>query len=202
MNAFDVYQKYVAVHSYFLGKYDYFKYNGKLHVKPSTFQNRNDRHFFEKISRKLSTSDVVPFIVANELAFDSQYWLNDFESAEENYFNYKKAIEAIQYHYSNDIKALVQYAKENTLNFVQLFEGDIHPPLFQAYLSKTVSASTMVILDRMCKFLPGFRDKMDGTPWERDIDILYRYDKFLPKWDMKFFKDYTLIAAKEINKND
>lgn len=202
MNAYDVYQKYVAVHSYFLGKYDYFKYNGKLHVKPSNYNKRNDRHFFEKISRNLSTSDVVPFIVANELAFDSQYWLNDFEAATENYFKYKRRIEAIEYHFCSDIQALVLYAKEQKLNFAQLFEGTGHPPLFQAYLSETISASTMVLLDRMCKHLSGFRDKLVGTPWEHDIDILYRYDKFLPQWDLKFFKDYTLDAAKEINKHD
>jgi beta-galactosidase beta subunit len=202
MNAYTIYQKYIAIHTYFSGNYDYFKYNGKIRsATVASFNKRRDRHFFEKLSRRLASSEVESFIVANEVATHGQYWLNDFETAEDTFLQYKGKLEAIEYHYKNELQALLQFAKENDYSFRDLFANETHPPLYKAYLSRIISSSTLVILNRLLLFFPYFKTLMKNTPWIEELEMLEKYDKFLPNWNLLKFRESTLSIAKEM-KND
>ena len=52
---FECYKTYVAMKQHFTkDKYDYFKYGGKSRASATSFNNRKDRYFFERMSRKKS----------------------------------------------------------------------------------------------------------------------------------------------------
>ena len=52
MTPFEVYCEYVSLKNHFTKlDYDYIKYNGKMRLKPTSFQKRKDKLFFEKISK-------------------------------------------------------------------------------------------------------------------------------------------------------
>ena len=71
---FAAYQTYVAIRNHFKqDSYDFFKYNGKTRVGQDSFLKRNDKYFFAKLQRKLSTSELVGFFVANFIAVDSNW---------------------------------------------------------------------------------------------------------------------------------
>ena len=50
MTDFDAYKMYLAVKQHFNREgYDYFKYNGKVNAKITSFEHRKDRIFYSKL---------------------------------------------------------------------------------------------------------------------------------------------------------
>ena len=78
MSAFECYKEYVALKNHFTKpSYDYFKYNGKAKLNPSSFDGRKDKLFFQKLAKH---PDVHNFLVANlsENGFCSPFFFKYF----------------------------------------------------------------------------------------------------------------------------
>jgi hypothetical protein len=64
-DAFAIYMYYLALKRHFTTDYDFFKYNGKVKSSQQAFENRKDKFFFYKLSKR---KDAKEFILANVIA--------------------------------------------------------------------------------------------------------------------------------------
>ena len=107
MEAFQAYKTYVAIKNHFTSKsYDFFKYGGRTKASRTTFEKRNDKYFFHKLSKR---RDVVDYLVANFIYNDSTTWVGDFinnEQSDKHYLRLVKVRESLSYIFSQDLDRL------------------------------------------------------------------------------------------------
>jgi hypothetical protein len=100
MTGYEAFTIYQALKLHFTSdSYDFHKYNGKTNVTVTAFENRKDKYFFYKLSRKFTQKDdLISFISANFLESD-KYWIGDLltEEAEVNYLKRQKVIQSLSY---------------------------------------------------------------------------------------------------------
>jgi len=161
---FAAYQTYVAIRNHFKqDSYDFFKYNGKTRVRQDSFLKRNDRYFFAKLQRKLSSSELVGFFVANFINDDSN-WSGSLvtENSMTVYNQWMKKIQSLSYTFEQDCLTLKEAVDNNGKSFDNLFTANgNHPPLLKLYLGKGIQLETMVIIDQLLHY---------GRRWSQDLD--------------------------------
>ena len=141
MTPFEVYCDYVNLKNHFTShSYDYHKYKGKSKLKLSSFQNRKDRLFFEKISKH---SDPHTFLLAN-LLVDDKCYIRDIaysEQAEKVYKLWVKQHQSLSYSFKQDLSKL-----DTNFNKNFICEDNQHPILLNKYLAGEVSLESLCIL--------------------------------------------------------
>lgn len=81
MTTFETFKLYIALKNHFtLKTYDYFKYNGKTRTSQKSFEKRNDKFFFQKLSKH---NDILGFLVSN-LIVNSKSWIKDLTYNEQS----------------------------------------------------------------------------------------------------------------------
>lgn len=151
--------------------YDYFKYNGKTNHSVQSFENRKDKYFFYKLSRKHTNKDeLVDFLVANFLE-DEKVWVGKLldDDSEEVFRKRQKVLQSLGYTFENDCRKLLEDVK-NPDDLIYT-DGD-YPILLTKVLRKEVSLETLVILDKILGFMP---------MWDRKIADTIRYPDFRHK---------------------
>jgi hypothetical protein len=176
MSAFDVYKTYLAVSSHFKNKtYDFFKYNGSVRAKESTFLARRDKYFFEKAAKKFKRDDLVQFLVACHVNSDTD-WIGDMFNVANTvrYQKWRKRMESLTYTFEQEMYTL----NESEENFNKLFaaEENKHPLLFRMYLRNKVSMETMVILEVLLSYSKKWK-QMDDMMIQ---DFLFKLKKYTP----------------------
>lgn len=176
MSAFDVYKTYLAVSSHFKNKsYDFFKYNGTVRAKETTFLARRDKYFFEKAAKKFKREDLVEFLVSCHVNSDTE-WIGDMFNAANTvrYQKWRKRLEALSYTFEQEICTL-QEAEEN---FDKLFtiEDNKHPLLFRMYLRNKTSMETMAILEHAL----GYSKKWKNIDDVMVQEFLFKLSKYKP----------------------
>lgn len=138
LSPFKTYCLYLALKSHFHTKYyDYFKYGGKVRADFDSFEKRNDKYYFTKLSKH---KDIHSFLLANLIEFNG--WVGELlaEEYEQKYFDWKKRRESISYIFKNELDKLDP-------NFDNNFTvDDSHPLLLKLYLSNSISLETLTIL--------------------------------------------------------
>lgn len=141
MTPFEVYCEYICLRNHFSAdSYDYFRYKGKSRLKPSSFQNRKDKIFFEKLSKH---SDVHGFLVAN-LSINEKAWIRELaysDEAERIYKLWLRHQQSLTYSFKNDLSKL-----ESQFNLNFICEDNQHPILLQKYLGGDINLETLCIL--------------------------------------------------------
>lgn len=151
--------------------YDFFKYNGKTNHSVQTFENRKDKYFFYKLSRKhTNKDDLVDFLVANLLE-DEKIWVGRLldEDSEDVYRKRQKVLQSLGYTFENDCRKLFDDI-DNPNDLIKT-DGD-YPVLLTKALRKEISLETLVILDKILGFTP---------MWDRHITDTIRYPEFRRK---------------------
>ena len=78
-HGFDVYRTYLAMKQHFTKpNFDFFQYDGRVNVKESTYQQRNDFYFFETLARKLTALEVKEYLLASLRSTD-KVWIGDIK---------------------------------------------------------------------------------------------------------------------------
>ena len=195
MTAFEAFTLYESLKLHFTrDSYDYFKYNGKTNHSPQTFENRKDKYFFYKLSRKYKDKDELSeFLVSNFLNSD-KVWVGTLlaEEAEVTHRNRQKILQSLSYTFENDCRKLFDEVKNP--NDILLTDGD-YPVLLTRTLRGEISIETLCILNSILNFLPMWDKKIDDTiRWPEFRKKLVKYAAFLPKDVVK----YKLILKKVI----
>lgn len=140
-DAFSIYIYYLALKRHFTTDYDFFKYNGKVRSSQQAFENRKDKFFFYKLSKR---KDAKEFILANMIA-EPTLWVGDMldnERAEQIFQEWEKRQQSLSHVFQNDLSELNEDFNSNIL----VKDGQ-HPYLLKLYNMRRVNIETLVIID-------------------------------------------------------
>ena len=179
MTPFDSYKCYLSLKRHFVnGKYDYFKYCGKLKVSVNSFYRRRDRFWFEKISRQKTDQEVEEFFVANFASCKDPetLWIGEIiKEGEERYKNWQKKVQSLSYIFKEESQSLFEDHK-----FEEIFKCTKgHPPVLKSFLSGKISLETLVIYDRIFMFSKNFDKKLQDPVWETVSRRIKKYSPFI-----------------------
>lgn len=104
MSPFKTFQFYTSLKLHFNSSYDYFKYNGKIKINESQFNKKNNKKFFEVLSKK---DNIPSFLLSNFSEKDYNIFdLIQNDECETNYNNWKKTKQSFSYILKNDLEKI------------------------------------------------------------------------------------------------
>ena len=180
MTPIDVYKTYLAFKNHFTKQsYSYFQYSGKSRASVQAYNNRKDRYFFERMSRKKTDDEIKQYFLANFVECDDpdRLWIGEIISAgEDNLKSWMKRSQTMSYMFKTEVEVFV--SKEN---FQQLFsiKGQSHPEVLKKYLQGALSIETMVILDIILGYVKNFDKKLEDPVWNTVSLKIKKYKPFL-----------------------
>jgi hypothetical protein len=179
MSPFETYQTYLSMKSHFTNsKYDFFKYRGKSRATVASFNQRKDKYFFEKSSRKYSDKEIVDFFLSNFVSTENpqNLWIGEIiNSGERTYTEWMGRQQSLSYLFKEQSNELFS---ENELETVfNCSKG--HPLVLKKYLGGKISLETFVIYDKIFQFVKDFDKKLVDPVWETVSLKLKKYNPFL-----------------------
>ena len=179
MTGFEVYKMYLALKLHFTSDtYDYFQYGGNAKASQVSFDQRKDKFFFVKLSRKFKDFELREFFVANLTAEDKVYPATLVREGAKNYADYTKRKESLSYHFKEDVATL----HDTHIRFDDLFKVEgVHPPLLKSFLGGRICLETLTIFNKLFQYVPQF-DKIikEEIVWKPLRNKVVKYDPFLP----------------------
>ena len=182
MDEYSVYKMYIALKLHFTTEnYDVIAQRGKVRASRQAFAKRKDLYSIKKVSKTYSDEEVANFLVANFTSGDRWGGLFDSE-ASDRYAEWKKRIESLSYIFTNDLDNLIQDLESDNKQFDDAFKitKAQHPYIIKAFLRKTITLETLVILEKINPFLEKFDQELNNDIMWPDISRLMRkYKPFL-----------------------
>ena len=178
MTGFEVYKMYLALKLHFTSdSYDYFQYGGNAKASQTSFDQRKDKFFFVKLSRKFKDFELREFFVANFIAEDKVYPATLVREGAKNYADYIKRKESLSYRFKEDCEVLYDMCD----NFDDLFNvTSVHPPLIKAQLGGKISIETLTIFNKIFQYVPQFDKQIkEEIVWKPLRNKVVKYDPFL-----------------------
>jgi hypothetical protein len=177
--------------------YDYFKYLGKSRTSIDAFENKKDKWFYYKLSRRFTNDEQArDFLVANFL-HDRDVWIGNLlrEDSDVHYRARQKVIQSLSYTFTNEIAKIMGQENPNASLMVQ--DGE-YPLLVRLLLYGEVSIETVCILNSILKFLPMWDKKITDTIHYPSVSLkIKKYTPFIQFEPTK----YKLILKKELHEN-
>lgn len=183
MDGYDVYKHYIALKTYFAGKFDYFRYNGKLNTPYHAYDRRNDKRFFEVVGTKIRSKEVVPFLVAN-FVHNDDLWIGNlienYDEAHQVFVSWKKRMNFLYQNYEDDLNNIVDFITEKEIDIQDVFcYNDGHPLIFKFLVQEMIEKETFILLDDVIHFLPKLDKKIHDIVWETEIGRINKYRRFI-----------------------
>ena len=179
MSPFETYQTYLSMKSHFTNrKYDFFKYRGKSKATIASFNQRKDKYWFEKTSRKYSDKEVIDFLLANFVTVDNpqNLWIGEIiNSGERNYAEWMRRQQSLSYLFKEQSNELFSEIELN--DAFNCSKG--HPPILKKYLGGKIFLETFVIYDKIFQFVKDFDKKLTDPVWETVSLKVKKYEPFL-----------------------
>ena len=184
MHGFDVYRTYLAFKQHFSNPtFDFFKYDGKVNAKETTYQQRNDFYFFETIARKYTDQEIKEFMLATFVASETpeKVWVGDIKrSGRDNWLVWTKLHQSLAYVVKQDLNRVAEHLASTTDTFNNLFETmGGHPPLLKLYIRRVISLETLVVLDICLNFMVQWDSALHDPLWEQLSFKIKKYKPFL-----------------------
>lgn len=197
MTGYEAFGIYQALKLHFTREsYDYFKYNGKTNITINSFDNRKDKYYYHKLSRKYpDKQDFCNLLVSNLLEKDN-LWVAELlqEEAEIVYKKHQKVIQSLSYTFENDCRNLFENV-DNPNDIVKVKNGE-HPILLKHTLQKNIQFETTCLLNKILNFLPTWNKNITDTIiWPNCRLKIVKYAAFLPVDVVK----YRLILRRIVN---
>jgi hypothetical protein len=184
MHGFDVYRTYLAFKQHFSNpKFDFFKYEGKVNAKETTYQQRNDFYFFETIARKYTDQEIQEFMLASFVASETpqKVWIGDIKrSGKTNWLVWTKLHQSLTYVVKQDLNRVAEHLASTLDTFNSLFETmGGHPPILKLYIRRIISLETIIILDMCLGFMVQWDKTLKDPLWEQLSFKIKKYKPFL-----------------------
>jgi hypothetical protein len=188
MNGYEAYKIYVSLKAHFGGdKYDFFRF-GKLSPKIETFENRKDRHFFDKLAKRHANEESMVRFLVSQMHDNPSLWIGSMmgEEANQRFLVWRKRNERLSYQFGEDIKTLIHYASIHEdftpQSWVKLFvcDGKNHPKIFKLLLQKRITPETFCLLDYLTEFTNTWDSKLKTDPvWTEYRKTIRGYRPFV-----------------------
>jgi hypothetical protein len=185
--AYDLYVYYLALKKHFTTDYDFFKYNGKVRASQDAFENRKDKFFFYKLSKR---SDSQSYLLAN-IIHNPKLWIGDLGNGngETIYNDWKKVQQSLMYTFQSDINNMDGDFDSNVLT-----KDGQHPPLIRMYLTKQIHSETLIMINDVINIFDYWDKKLvDKIIWPDIKRTCVKYRPFL-SFDKAKIKT-TIIAT-------
>jgi hypothetical protein len=196
MTGYETFGIFQALKLHFTQKsYDYFKYNGKSRVSVDSFENRKDKYYYYKLSRKYPDKDDFINLTVSNLLQKENLWVADLmqEEAEVNYREYLKVLQSLSYTFENDCRNIFE-GVDDPNDVIKVVDGD-YPILLRMCLQKDIEFVTLCVLAQILGFLPMWEKKIaDTIRWPTVHQKITKFAAFLPKDIVK----YKMILKKVI----
>ena len=204
MDEFSVYKMYIALKLHFTtDNYDVIAQKGKVRASRQAFAKRKDLYSIKKVSKTYSDEEVANFLIANFTSGDRWGGLFDSE-ASERYQEWKKRTESLTYIFINDLEALMIDLEKENISIEDAFKitKSQHPYIIKAFLRKTITLETLVILEKIFPFV-GYFDKNigDDVMWPDISRLIRKYKPFLRFDKEKYNGIFRNRAGLECSKN-
>lgn len=188
MTGYETFGLYQSLKLHFTtDSYDYFKYGGKSKISVDAFENRKDKYYFYKLSRRLQSKDeMVNFIVA-QFVNDENVWVGNMleEQSDTIYRQRQKVIQSLGYTFENDCRSLFD-GLDNPNAILQSESGD-YPALLTKSLRKEIEIESLCILNRLLNFVPMWTNKIaDTIRWPEYRRKILKYSPFIEFDETKF----------------
>ena len=189
----DVYRTYLAFKQHFSSPtYDFFKYEGKVNAKESTYQARNDFYFFETLARKLSDKEVKEFMLASFVAAENptKVWIGDIKRhGKDCWMVWQKQQQSLSYTFNQDLHTICEHMETKAYSFNNLFETmGGHPPILRLFIRRSITLDTLIILDMCLGFSKSWDKTLRDPLWEQLSFKIKKYKPFLSVPSNKYKK--------------
>jgi hypothetical protein len=200
ITGYEAFGHYQAIKLHFsTDSYDFQKYGGKSKISVESFENRKDKYFFYKLSRKIQNKDdLVDFLVAN-FVNDENCWIGNLldESAVENYRARQKVLQSMSYTFENDCKKIFDEVC-NPNEVIKVVNGD-YPILLTMAMRKEIELETLCILNTLLGFFNFWTSSITDTiRWPLFRRKVLKYSPFINA-DLTKCKN---ILKKVVNENN
>lgn len=186
MTGYKVYKEYLALKNHFKGRYDYFKYSGKMRVNEASYLARRDRYFFEKLAKHPKPGE---FLLAN-LVDNEDFWVGSISvdhASIDCYLAWKKRQQSLTYTFSTEVAALLESFDENFK-----VKNNQHPWLLRLFYGGRLSIETLCILVQLSNCMSYWDKKLGDDPiWKPTKLKIEKYTPFV-QYDRKTFKKIVL----------
>lgn len=195
MTGYEAFCFYNALKMHFTSdSYDYHKYNGKTKTSIDAFENRKDKYYFYKLSRRNTKEDYVEFLVSN-FVHDENVWVGNLmmDEALTVHRERMKVVQSLSYSVSEDFSKLMEHSSnpDDVLKVV-----DDYPKLLTMVLQKDIKLETMCILNSMLNFFPMWDKKITDTiRWPQIKRKCLKYTSFI-QFDKQKMKTILLEKMK------
>jgi len=182
MKGFDLFKIYLGVKLHFTtDSYDFLRFRGKTKTTFDSYLKRNDKYWFERLSRSFK-GDPVDFFFAL-FAHNPHQWIGQMVEGghEEIYTQWQRKMQNFTEEYTEDVSTICRGLAESKRGLNSLFScGTGHPPLLQAAVRGDISPETFITLDEILGFFPQFQKNLAGDPlWEAYQKRCEKYRPFL-----------------------
>lgn len=186
--AYDVFSLYIALKAHFKQRsYDFFKYHGKTSISQHSFESRNDKRYFYRLSSTLNSEDVYDLLISN-LYHDPDIWVGDIVNdtkCKSRMFRRQIYANSTEYRFKEDLDKIFNSVKKPELAFHVDEYGT--PPIFRMLLDETIDPETFIILNDILLFTKNWNEKVPLI-WPDKKLALSRYADFV-KFDHKQLKN-------------
>lgn len=199
MNGFSAFRYYLAVKLHFSNdKFSVFENNGNVKYSMETFNARNDRFIFDKLTRKFDAAkDIIQFYVAN-FAYGNDNFIYAIEEADQYYAEWIKRKESITKIFHDDLSK-VQLEIEKyayTMDHVFTNKDGNFPVILKLYLGKVITIETMSILNARKPIIQEWKQDPNITlVFEQDLRRIEKLIGFIKYDAAKIDKIYFDLIA-------
>lgn len=162
MTGYEAFCLYHALKMHFsTDSYDFIKYKGKCKISIDAFENRKDKYYFYKLSRRNTYEDYKEFLISN-FVHDENVWVGTLltEEALNIHRDRMKVIQSITYIFKEDIdKIFDTISSPEDLLKVE----DDYPILLTMMLQKDIKLETICIMNSLMNFFPMWTRKIQDT---------------------------------------
>lgn len=174
MTGYEAYCLFTGLKRHFTNeKYDYVKYNGKSRYKPENFENRSDKSNFIKLAKKTNPYS----LVLSNILHNDRVWITDVLSPEADIIQSKweRIQQSIQYTFKKDLGVLNSDFNSN----FKCIDGQ-YPLIITLMNQGKITMETVIILDRLIKFLDAINEKINDTIiWPNIFFKIRKYSKLI-----------------------
>ena len=200
MKGYDAYKKYVAIKLHFQTNYDYFKFGGKAKASRESFDNRRDKHIFDRLAKVYDDEQYELLLVANFLD-NSDVWIGTISSEQgrQKYLSLKKRLQSLQYQFKQDIEKIRSSIDTGVIKsfddvFLPHSEDSTWPYLVDLMTQQDITLETFILMNKVLNFLPRMSKTIsEDLVWPEICKVITKYSPFV-RVDVKPFRSIMKSA--------